>query len=60
MVNWNKLKRGIKEREKQDIEANIKVLQGRLGKLYSFLLFWYPFRGSVEEHIRFLEKQLNG
>jgi len=43
---------------KQDIEATIKILKGRFGKFYSFLLLWYPFRGSVKDHILYLENKL--
>ena len=43
---------------KQDIEATIKILKGRFGKFYSFLLLWYPFMGSVIDHIRYLENKL--
>ena len=43
---------------KQDIEATIKILKGRFGKFYSFLLLWYPFRGSVKDHILYLKNKL--
>jgi len=45
---------------KQDIEATIKILKGRFGKFYSFLLLWYPFRGSVKDHILYLKNKLRG
>ena len=42
---------------KQDIEATINLLKRyrRFAKLISFILLWYPFKGSVEQHIFYLE-----
>jgi len=46
----------------QDIEANIRILEkgGIQAKIHSFLCLWYPFRGSIEEHIKFLENLKRG
>ena len=53
-----RLRLGYYERRRQDIEATIEILKGRFGKFYSFMLLWYPFRGSVKDHILYLENQL--
>ena len=53
-----RLRLGYYERKRQDIEATIEILKGRFGKFYSFMLLWYPFRGSVKDHILYLENQL--
>jgi len=53
------------EKLKQDIEATIRILRSLrkrskiLARIGSFLLLWYPWRGSVQDHIDYLENLLN-
>jgi len=57
---WDILKAHIIEREVEDIEQNIKILKSGVmrGKIHSFLCLWYPFKGSVDSHIKNLEARL--
>jgi hypothetical protein len=50
----------VNEAQRQDIEATIKILKrgGINAKIISFLCFWYPFKGSIKDHILYLENEL--
>ena len=62
MGKWGeKLKEWHRQRQIQDMQETLCLLRkgGPYAKIISIFCFWYPFRGSVEKHIEYLECKIS-